>query len=967
MVTDTIISALTNLFALFCSRGGVDKKVSAKMLDNYFGSHFSIRNKEQYIKLYQDLRELYEEMPGLDIESIVDGICTGLKSEIRQEEGAMVFLRLLEFCAKTPERFDSADPIFTRTAHKLGIPKKLFNTFVDFVLGYESRDVKLCRFDGFKAPIKTLWLKTMNLMIFSYDGSDIRNVMFNDVPIAKGMYQVWDTSGVLKNKLAKPVYYSMILAQYHAVNKKGRIILSGRDIDFHYPNSTNGLHGFSFDIHDGELIAIMGGSGSGKTTLISILNGNIIPQKGSVKINGYSLNSPEAKALIGFVPQDDMLIEELTVYQNLYFTAKLCFSGMSEEEIDNRVNTTLKDLGLYQTRDLKVGSPIKKVISGGQRKRLNIALELIREPAVLLLDEPTSGLSSADTENVISLLKEQSSRGKLIVTNIHQPSSDVYKLFDRLWILDKGGYPVYDGNPIEAITYFKTAANYADADTSTCPVCGNVNPEVLLNIIEENALDSKGQITDERKVTPERWHEMYLETREGLAEPQKVDIPQTSLHKPGVIEQWWIFVKRSVLTKITNLQYLAITLLASPLLAMVCAALTRYTPPDEDYSLMDNKNFVSYMFMAIIVATFVGMSGSAEEIIKDRALLKREKFLRLSYHSYIWSKVAIMAVVSLLQTLLFIIVGNSIMGVTDLTLTWWGILFTTAVLANLTGLLLSQNLSSVVAIYITIPILLIPQILLCGLVVNFSDLTPKSTTGNVPPIGNIIPSRWAYEALAVENYADNAYEREFFELDKVKYETQYYRYGLIYELQSANESLKADAEQGKQQDEAQKALIRNELPYVANVCDMKEYAGRYDYTSLHAYLDQAEQKMIDVGNVATLNADNMMVDKEARLGREGLLGLKKNSFNLQLQTQLAGYDAKKLCEVVGGHVVPRAGFVYLTPRTKYGNAPFYSSVKRIGNLSIPTLWFNLGVMALMCIITIMMLLYDVPGRYIRKE
>ena len=137
---------------------------------------------------------------------------------------------------------------------------------------------------------------------------------------------------------------------------------------------------------------------------------------------------------------------------------------------------------------------------------------------------------------------------------------------------------------------------------------------------------------------------------------------------------------------------------------------------------MDNKNLVSYFFMAVIVATFIGMSGSAEEIIKDRALLKRESFLNLSYGSYISSKIVYMAGVSLVQTLLFILIGNYIMGLHGLFLTWWVILFVTALLSSLMGLLLSQCLNSVVAIYISIPILLIPQILLCGLVVSFSDL-----------------------------------------------------------------------------------------------------------------------------------------------------------------------------------------------------------------------------------------------------
>lgn len=320
----------------------------------------------------------------------------------------------------------------------------------------------------------------------------------------------------------------------------------------------------------------------------------------------------------------------------------------------------------------------------------------------------------------------------------------------------------------------------------------------------------------------------------------------------------------------------------------------------------------------------------------------------------------------MLQTLLFIIVGNSVMGVLDMTMVWWGILFMTAMLASLTGLLLSQCLSSVVSIYITIPVLLIPQILLCGLVVNFSDLTPHSTTGNVPVIGNVIPSRWAYEALAVENYRDNAYERDFFDLDKVKYETQYYRYGPIYELQSANEHLKVDKANGQKADPEMLTLLRNELPHIAEVCGMKEYTGNFDYRSLYDYLYAAEQKMISVGNTATLAADAHMVDKDKALGRDGLLQLKRKSFNVQLQTQLAGYDAEKLCEVVDGYVVPRAGFVYLTPRTTNGNAPFYSSEKRLGGLTISTLWYNMGVMLLMSIVVTLMLLYDMPGRYVRK-
>jgi ABC-type multidrug transport system ATPase subunit len=726
------------------------------------------------------------------------------------------------------------------------------------------------------------------------------------------------------------------------------------------------MHDLSFTLHSGELLAIMGGSGTGKSTLLSILNGSLLPQEGTITINGHDISEPQAKDLIGFVPQDDLLIEELTVYQNLFFTAKLCFAGMSEEEIDKRVMKTLKDLGLDAAKDLKVGSPINKFISGGQRKRLNIALELIREPAVLFLDEPTSGLSSADTEKVINLLKEQTFKGKLIVVNIHQPSSDVYKLFDRLWLLDRGGYPVYDGNPIDAIIYFKEAACYADAETSACPTCGNVNPEIVLNIIDEKALSNSGELSDERKTTPQEWHELYLKHRPKLAEPKISDVPPSDQRKPGALKQFSIFLQRNLKTKITNVQYLLIALFEAPVLALVCAMLTRYESP-EGYTVMDNKNLVSYFFMSVIVATFIGMSGSAEEIIKDRALLKREKFLQLSYGSYIWSKIVFMAGVSLIQTLLFILVGNSIMGLHGLFGVWWLILFMTALLSNLVGLLLSQCLSSVVAIYISIPMLLIPQILLCGLVVSFSDLAPKSTTGNVPLIGDVIPSRWSYEALAVTSFTDNKYEKPFFELDKQKYENQYYYAGFLYELESQLETMQDEKKKGKEINPSHLRVIHTNLPVLTEYCGLEPYQGDDSYESLRQYLNKAGDILSDRGNHATMKKDAKVASFIRQEGKDALLKLKRENFNLKLEDCVNGVDQLRRLDVVDDHIVARMGIIYLTPRNHWGRAPFYSSEKIIGSLSVKTLWFNMSIILLMGIVAVVLLLTDCPGKYLRKD
>lgn len=150
-----------------------------------------------------------------------------------------------------------------------------------------------------------------------------------------------------------------------------------------------------------------------------------------------------------------------------------------------------------------------KIISGGQRKRLNIALELIREPSIMFLDEPTSGLSSRDSENVIDLLRELTFKGKLIVTVIHQPSSEIFKMFDQMLILDNGGEMVYYGNPVEALVHFKTLDAQIESSVGECPTCGNINPETIFNIIETEVVDEFGRYTGKRKMAPTDWAREY--------------------------------------------------------------------------------------------------------------------------------------------------------------------------------------------------------------------------------------------------------------------------------------------------------------------------------------------------------------------------------------------------------------------------------------------------------------------------
>lgn len=325
-----------------------------------------------------------------------------------------------------------------------------------------------------------------------------------------------------------------------------------------------------------------------------------------------------------------------------------------------------------------------------------------------------------------------------------------------------------------------------------------------------------------------------------------------------------------------------------------------------------------------------------------------------------------MAGVTLLQTFLFTLVGNFIMEIHDVFFVWWGLLFLVAFLSGLIGLLLSQSLNSVVAIYITIPILLIPQILLCGLVVDFSDLSPKSTTGNVPAIGNVIPSRWAFEALAVTQFAENEYERDLFDVHKQKYEAQYYYMAFLYEVQSQLESMEDERIKGKEVKAEHIDIINKALPVISNVFGMDAYQGKYDYRSLRKFTDAAEEIIKERSNKASLAENNVITRKVAELGIDAIKQLKKEHYNLQLENLCINADTKHTHDIVDGYIVPRAGYIYLTPQSKIGGAPFYSSVKMVGSIVVPTLRFNTFVLLLMCLILSTLLYLDCPGRYLRK-
>ncbi|MGQ1785302.1 ATP-binding cassette domain-containing protein, partial [Saccharicrinis sp. GN24d3] len=824
-MNENIIKALIQLFALVID---IDISVKQPSRERKFVETFlrKLLNKnliEKYLIRFDDYLQLYASNK-VDVSdkkrkkrTMVDAmkvmaICEQINQELQQKQKTFVLLKLLEFISLDAILTEKELDFVLSVATAFNIDETEYLNCKGFVFNElknvpEKENVIIFDSDGGQSEagivhrnigdiggeIIFLHIKSTNTFAFRYTGN--QDVYLNGQNFTPHQVYIFEAGSSLRSATTKTIYYTDVVKVFMHLRKETGASLIARDIIFRFKNSENGVLLQHLSIDSGQLVGVMGASGAGKSTLLNILNGNIKPQQGQVFINGHDLYqnySPANNSIIGYVPQDDILFEELTVYQNLDFNAQLCLSNYSEEKRKEYVHKMLYDLDLYGVKDLVVGNLLNKLISGGQRKRLNIALELIREPAILFVDEPTSGLSSLDSEVVMNLLKEQTLNGKIVIVNIHQPSSDIFKMFDRMLFLDKGGYLIYSGNPIEAIGYFKRKSNYINATDEQCGECGNVNPEQLLQIIESKIVNEYGKPTRTRKITPREWYDFFLETRHS----QSTDFPEErksghSLYSiPGKIGQLRIFFQRDLLTKLSNKQYLLISLLEAPVLAVLLGFFTKYisgrTGDPNAYIFMENNNIPAYIFMAVVVALFLGLSISAEEIIKDRKHLKRESFLGLSRGSYLHSKIALLFMISAIQMLSFVLIGNFILEIKGMNMHYWLILFTTSCFANLLGLNLSSALNSVITIYILIPFILVPELLFSGVIVTYDNLHKSITSQKyVPVIGDVMTSRWAYEALIVHQHNANEFQKHFTDVQKEKSRATYYKDYLIPELQKS--------------------------------------------------------------------------------------------------------------------------------------------------------------------------------------
>ena len=551
------------------------------------------------------------------------------------------------------------------------------------------------------------------------------------------------------------------------------------------------LNHVTFKARPGDLIALMGPSGAGKTTLLTVLNGYLRPTTGEVRVNGENLYAiyDALRGSIGYVPQDDIVHPELTVKEAITYSARFRLpSDYSSEEIEKRVDQTIKDLGLEQVKNLQIGKPEKKVLSGGQRKRVNIALELVTDPALMFLDEPTSGLAADDTVALIDLLANLAKRyGKTIIVTIHQPAREEYEKFNLGFIMGFGGEPVYFGpTGKESYDFFGRYQEISNRGKASAID----NPRDMfdqLKLREEDLFKSNrfGSKPEARLAAAQQWRQEFYEPNNqtyrkmysGAREPGKPgqNRPPSRSTVP-LIRQFGLLLQRYAIVKRRDVAGMVILLAQAPIIGGLLAAVFYDAPkaPNlwcQNHLLLKEaehvqshgmaaaqacgqltnarfstvEDFKGAIFFLTVGALWFGVSNAAREIVSEIAIYRRERMVNLSIFNYMASKFVLLTALCIVQCTVLLGIVYTVLGLGHGD--WSGFLpmLGTMILSSMCaislGLFISAAVTSSEAAMALTPIALIPQVVLGGL------LVPMTNKSWLKFLMAPMPSRWSFEGL----------------------------------------------------------------------------------------------------------------------------------------------------------------------------------------------------------------------------
>lgn len=585
-----------------------------------------------------------------------------------------------------------------------------------------------------------------------------------------------------------------------------------REVSHSYDGKESALDSISLRARRGEMICVIGPSGCGKSSLLRVLSGHLKPSRGGVKLNHFDLYQHRDNLIpyVCYIPQEDAFDSHLTVQENVDFAGAIRAPNVSSSERRKRVDAKLAELGLNERRHRLAGTPEKKHLSGGERKRLNLGMDMIGPADVYLIDEPTTGLSSKDSEHVMEIIHELS-HNKIVFVSIHQPSTRLFHMFDKALLLDLNGKMAFFGTPREMLRYFQEARDEA-LGTQTSPRAvpefeENATPDFIFDVLETPLRDlsgaviyeevKRGNLAPSRRFPPNFWRDRYQahrtirEIKTENSEESRTMLKGPPPLPPIVARPWrekltqaLALFSRAFLSKLRNRGNIVTTLLEAPFLALLISLVLRYSEGENNtfYTTAANYTFgtafhiPTYLFLTLVVAMFLGLTNSADEIIRDRSMLTRERNYSVPVSSYVLSKFLTLGFFALLQCVIYLLIGNAILEIRGMFWEHLRWMLPTTLCGVTIGMLISSLVTDVKTALNIIPMILLPQIILGGALIKFQEMNRDinflagrerwtdekvdlESSLKIPLISELMPLRWSYEAMILTQDSRNPLDR----------------------------------------------------------------------------------------------------------------------------------------------------------------------------------------------------------------
>ncbi len=711
---------------------------------------------------------------------------------------------------------------------------------------------------------------------------------------------------------------------------------------------------FSMKENQGNLVGILGNEGSGKSTLLKLIAGKIFSTNGEVLINGYDLKQYQfqLKSMIGYVPEEDLLFDELTVYENIYLSGKLFLSKLKKRDLEKRVDDILEILDIKDIKNLVVGKFEDKIIQPSQRRLVNIALELIRNPALLVIDNALAPLSMSDASKVLTILHRLSLQGKLVFTSIGQTSTGTFLNFDKIILLNKEGQVVYYGSPEN------TSELYQEQRSSI------LQADELLDRLDH--LHKRKILQDDLNTEKSESKSTGNESVLNEDDSNKKVLPGNISQIPTLHRQYFILCLRNFKVKLSLRKELIFMLGSAILLSVLLSLVCRYTLSD-DYSYGSNPNIPLFIFSSIMINFFLGLVLSGKEIYRERNVIQREEYHNINKFSYVNSKITYLFIIGALLSLLFVIISHHILEIPGFILISWGIYGSSFAFGILLGLIFSVYFKHYETILLkAIPISVLIQILLSESMIIIPKITDKNDT---PILCELIPAKWSYEALMVSYFCDNEYQKLNLEDERFIKNAEHMLNTLIPALENTfndvvdhkvvenNHRLLQDISKlldtmllfNKEifpfefKDDIKKGHLTDEI--------IEETYGYIEYLKYIIY-----EKMLESESRYERIHDSL----NNALGEEGFKDFYSQNHNLAVESIVS---SSGLNIITFGHNNIKADYpIYYPPSHNYGKSRMFQARKQFNNLEYYTPDFNISVLWIFNM-TLYLVLIFVPSRF----